>query len=304
MSARIVPRIAIINAMLVSTNVDGTGDPAAYAAGTTYGQDTAAVPVMVQDPVTHLVYRSRVANNTGNTPATSPTQWQVVGFTNAWRMFGTRTSVQTARAEVIDVQLKVGEPIDSLTLLNTDATLVQVTQTDPVDGVVFDTTYLMVDTEVADYDEYFFSPVVTRDRLLVTGLAPYASSTIRLQIKKPGGTAACAACLVGLSQYAGQAKWGIEMGIDDFSLKNVSQYGEAALQPGDYADNLNLTAYVPRARSTAFAALLKRQRAKPLLIVGDDTLPDTALYGWIESWRRTFEYLQEDVYTLSFKGLT
>jgi hypothetical protein len=74
---KIVDPIVVTDAVLTASNVPET-PPTAYAGGTTYAEnDTASV-------ITGLVaavYRSLSDGNTGHTPASSPTWWELVGST-------------------------------------------------------------------------------------------------------------------------------------------------------------------------------------------------------------------------------
>ena len=67
------PSITIDNLLHFLPNIDKT--PANYEAGTTYGKylDSRLFSDIVTD--VGIIYQSKVANNTGNTPASSPDEW-------------------------------------------------------------------------------------------------------------------------------------------------------------------------------------------------------------------------------------
>jgi len=75
---RVIPPIAITDAMLVSSSVVET-PPAAYVAATTYAKDVTTSTGAVGKVIT--VWKSLAAGNTGHDPLTSPTWWQNIGTT-------------------------------------------------------------------------------------------------------------------------------------------------------------------------------------------------------------------------------
>lgn len=76
---RIIRPVEIDNSNLVSSNVPET-PPAAYNAGTTYALGDR---VSVVTGEVYAVYESLVGSNTGNAPASSPTQWLYLADTYA-----------------------------------------------------------------------------------------------------------------------------------------------------------------------------------------------------------------------------
>lgn len=299
----IIERIPITLSMIAASNATAAGDPPAYNAGTTYALDTEAAPVLVTDVAAQLVYRSRQAGNTGHTPATSPDWWELVRSANKTAMFDERVASQTTNADSIAVTVVPGQNVNAAVVLNSDADSVQLTVTDPVDGLVFDETQTLIE-DVTDYDEFCFAPVVYRRKALFLNLPPYPDASISITLARPGNTAACGVCGLGYAVPAGDAEWGLEMGIDDYSEKVVSSLGLAALIEGDYADVMSLTAWVKRAAADALAERLTRLRATPAFYVGGEQFTSTVIYGWPETWRRVFRYLEHDVYSVGFKTLT
>jgi hypothetical protein len=300
----IVERIPIVGAMLTSTNVDGTGDPIAYNASTTYGLDDDDTTVQVTDPTSHLIYRSRQDANTGNTPATSPSWWQVVGYTNAWRMFDERVGSQTTRAATIVAEVLPGASADAGVFLNMDADTVRLQVTDPDAGAVFDETKQLFDPTVDNHWDYCFAPIPVLTNCTFTGMPPFPGATVKTTITKTSGTAACGVFILGFSSGLAEAEWGPTEGIDDYSTKNRDPYGTAAIVEGDYSANMNLVLYVDPANSPSLKQQLTRLRATPAVYIADSTLPDMVVYGWPESWQRAVSYPTYDVYTARFVGLT
>lgn len=299
MSVRIIPWVQVTTAMLTS-NVSEASDPAAYVPATSY-----AAGVQCTDTTTRLIYESRVAANLGNTPATSPTQWLKIGSTNRHACLDQRVASRTTRADAIVMGITLGSMVTDVCLLNLDADSVVVTSTDPVDGLVFNQTFSLIESgEIDDYYAYWFNPIELSNRLYVPDLPPYPNATISITINKPGGVAACGVCGVGFGRDSGDAEFGLSLGLDDYSQKDANRFGDTALVEGAYADNMSLTAWVKRGKSAALIRRLTGLRAKPAFYVGEGTMSDTLLYGWPETWRCVLPYPNEDIYTITFKGLT
>ena len=73
---RVIPPLAITGARFTSSTTAEPYAPAAYAGGTTYAADA-----IVSVAADFTIYKSLVGSNTGHTPSTSPTWWEVVGPT-------------------------------------------------------------------------------------------------------------------------------------------------------------------------------------------------------------------------------
>ena len=130
---KLVRPIEITDANLTSTNVPET-DHAVYVPETAYAEGDTIIVI-----ATHKIYESLQSANTGNYPpdniAGATPYWLEIGATNAWKMFDTQVGTKTALAEGIIVEVTPGR-MNALALLEISAAKVEITLTDPVDGVV------------------------------------------------------------------------------------------------------------------------------------------------------------------------
>lgn len=293
----VAPITIATGSTLVSTNVDTTGDPAAYNAGTTYA---AAARVTAGE----VIYESLQAANIGHDPtlAASATWWANVGAINKMAMFDKRVTTLTVFADHITVVISPGDIVSSLGLRGLEGESVTVTQTDPTDGVVYTQTQSIAD-DVLDWFDYLYGTAeVTPDAVFV-GLAAYASATITVTISAPGGTAKCGLLVLGYGFEAGDAESGATDGITDYSVVRTDQWGNRDTTERDYADDAEFTVWVDAAVSPRFRRLLASRRAKETLIILDETRPDAQYYGLL-SFRRTFAFDGQDVYAITVKGST
>lgn len=147
-----------------------------YSSGTTYALDDIVIAVATDS---HFTYQSLVASNLGN-PLADGTKWLNLGATNRWKMFDQSVQSQTQAPDVIDVTMVVPGRIDTVAFLNVDGASCRVIQTDDIEGVVFDQNFTLTSTSgITDSYAYCFTPIERLTSLVVSGLKPYANSTIR-----------------------------------------------------------------------------------------------------------------------------
>ena len=168
----------------------------------------------------HKIYECLVGHTNAqpdlNTGGTTP-KWLDLGFNNRWRMFDTKTGTRTVHPESIIFTVQPGL-IDSIALLDLDATTLELTFTDPVEGVVYsDTVTLVSASNVVDAYSYFFEPFLTTDALTRTNLPPYGGAALTVAINAPGGVASVGTVVVGRRKGLGVVQYGAEIGITDYS---------------------------------------------------------------------------------------
>jgi hypothetical protein len=119
--------------MLQSSNIPET-DHDEYNAGTTYGDGDNVIVI-----ADHKRYESLQANNINHTPSTSPTWWYDLGATNRWKTFDAKVQSQASQATPLNWVLNPGL-IDSISLLNIDATEIQIIMADQNTDLVLNGT--------------------------------------------------------------------------------------------------------------------------------------------------------------------
>ena len=293
---KIMPPIDVTYAKLTASNVAET-EYGNYAAGTTY-----ALGDRVIVPATHDVWESLAAGNTGHTPATSPTWWVRVGPTNRMSMFDTSVSSQTTRSGGIDVTVTPGETVDTVALLNVNASSIRVRMTDPVDGVVYDQTTDMIDPPSdSDFYAWCFEPISRKDFLVAT-MPPYGSAAVRVELIDTG-TAACGVMALGLARKIGEGTLaGARTSIDDYSGKEKDTWGQYQLIERGYSDKASISTVVMSQMVDPVSKLLKQRRAKPTLCIASDQYSNLVLFGLI-SFDVTIPYSTHSVCNLEVEGL-
>lgn len=280
---------------LTASNVDDSLDPPVYNAGVTYGEG-------FQVTSGASIYQSVASTNTGH-PVDDTAWWVRVGAINRLRMFDRRIGAQTENDDTIEVEITPVSVIDVISVRNTNALSVTVQQSTVENGVVFEKA-INLDEPVADWYEYFFSPITLQTEAVFTGLKPYTDATYAVTIDNTGGVAKCGELLMGPAFDAGITEAGVQDGIDDFSRIQPDEFGVRDIVERDYVENMEFNVFVDVTRSPALKRFLTQNRATPILVIASDARPDAQVYGLAESWRRTLSYPDMDVFSITMKGLT
>ncbi|SFN10092.1 hypothetical protein, partial [Nitrosomonas communis] len=151
--------IDITDARFVSSTIaePAAAEPA-WNSGTTYAQD-AEVSVITTD--SHLVYKSLVAGNNNNPPASSPDKWFLKGYTNRFRMFDWNQGNPSKGLSPVTVTVKPGRRINAVMLEGLRAATVAITVQDGVgEPTVLTINKDLLNRHATTPYEWCFSPFV------------------------------------------------------------------------------------------------------------------------------------------------
>jgi hypothetical protein len=220
-------------------------------------------------------------------------------------MFDGSLTSQTTNPGAIDLTLAVPGRIDSVALMNISTAQVEVTLTDAVDGAVYHKTYSMIsDSGILDWYAYFFEPIERLSDLVVTDLPPYYAPSLRVTMTDSGATPACGACVIGLSKEIGNVQYGAQVGIQDYSVKQVDAFGNYTVLQRAFSKRANFTVWSPSAQTDRIASLLASYRATPIVYVGTESFGATAVYGFYKDFNIEIAYQDYSICTLEVEGLT
>lgn len=308
MSTRIVRPFTIDDAALASTSVAETD--ALYNAGTTYSAGQ-----IVRRDTTHRRYESVAGSNIGNTPEDTTggdtPKWIDLGPTNPWAMFDSVNGTQTTDASSIAVEIDVTGLVDSVGLLNIEASTANITATAPGAGEVYNEDFnLQDDTAITDWWAYFFEDIVYKSDLPVTDLPLYADMTVTVTLAKTG-TVKIGGCVIGLSKELGFSIYGAKVGIIDYSRKQADDFGNYVVVQRAFSKRASLTVIVAgesmaecASKVDAISKLLAQYRAVPLLWIGADLYTSTVIFGFYRSFDLEIAYPTRSNLTLEIEGLT
>jgi len=263
------------DAVLTASNVP-TDDASEWASGTAYNTGDQVIVL----GTTQRLYEA-VQSTTGDFPPDSPSFWADLGSINRWKMFDGGTNTQTSNADSIEITLDPDSVVNSFALFNLQAGEAQVTMTDPVEGIVFDETYNLVDnTAVIGWYSYFFEPIRQAKFLADLSLPAYGSATIDITLSSPGSEVKCGLAVVGSQADIGTTVFGTSVGIRDFSRKEVDDFGNFTVVERRFFRLVDYDVRIPTQDVAFVQSTLNDRRAKPTVYVGEEENPETIVYGY------------------------
>lgn len=297
---KIIRPVQVTDAVLASSNVPESED--AWDIEATYAKD--AIVRGMAAGTTHNLYLSLQDSNLGHA-VTEPLWWVQMGPSNRWAMFDGSNSTQTENPDSVEVSLELTSRVDSLALLNIAAATAQVIMTDAVEGVVYDQTFdLVSDSGIIDWWSYFFEPISRKSDLIVSGLPPFAVSTIEVKLSDVSADVRIGTLIVGLSKQIGETAMGASIGIQDYSRKEQNPFGDFVLVERAYSKRANFTVWVRRGFTDELQRMLASYRATPIVYVGSETFGSTAVFGFYRDFSIAIEYPTHSICTLEIIGLT
>ena len=297
---KVIPPLAITEAMLVSTTVPET-DYAAWNSGTTY-----ALGDRVIRTATHKVYESAQAANTNHTPETSPEWWLEVGATNRWSMFDGSVSRATAQATSISVTLRPGVAVSALAAINlAGCTAVRVRVQDATYGTLYDvTTPLSPIMGESSWWSWFFGRRRARTQLIVADLPHIPSADILVDFTG-GADLAVGVLMIGQRLDLGfSVRPGARLGLQDYSRKETNDFGDTVLVRRAYARRAEFEVLILRAEVDPALDLLAELRATPCLWIASDSYEAATVYGFYKGGDVLIAYRNHSVLSIDIEGLT
>lgn len=294
---KIIHPLTVAESMVAATNVPET-DHAAWAVGTTYAAGARVI-------YAHAIWESLQASNTGKTPSDQPLWWVRVGPTNRWAVFDQSPSSFTSKTASISYTIVPGSIVNAVAVLGVGANTVRVRMQDPVDGIVFDETQGVSGAiEGADWWNYFFGSISPVTDAVFLGLPTYGSASIIIDIDAGAGIASAGVILVGrLRSPALQVRYGMELGITDFSRKERDDFGSVQLVQRGYARRADLQCLAPTAAIDNIIGLLATLRSVPCLWIATETAKTSFVYGWYNDFTVQVAYPKGSYCNLELEGL-
>lgn len=299
---KLIRPVAVDDDVLTASSVPE--DEPVWNSGATYALNAV---VRGSGDYAHRAFRSLQATNTNHalTPQVGNTWWEEIGATNRWKMYDGSVQSQTVRAEGIQVEHLPPTRVDSVALLNVDAASAQVTVIDPTEGVVFNQEYSLIsDSGISDWYKFFFEPVERKPKLVVTGMPPLAGVTLAVTLSDPDGIAKCGALVPGLSREIGGTQFGVNLGIQDYSVKQRDQFGNFGVVERAFSERGNFTIFVANGYVDRLQSLLSGYRATAIVYLGDEAYGATALYGFYRDFSTVISYPDVSVLQLEIESLT
>lgn len=296
----VVRPVAITPAMIVSTNIPEDDYPE-WDAEETY---TLTERVMLSS--THKVYQSAKADNVGKDPATEPTAWKEVGSTNRYRLFDRSISSQTAQASTISYRLRPGQAVTALGAMNlTGATSMRVRVVDPTYGTVYDKTLNLSSVPVATgWWQWFFGQRRVPTQALLMDLPSFPVADVLVDFTG-SVELAVGVLLVGQSrQFSMGIRMGARVGIQDYSRKEKTEFGDTVLVERAYARRASFSMLLRASEVDELNNFLAEVRATPCLWIGSSRYESLTVYGFFKSFEIVIAYFDYSDTEIELEGLT
>jgi len=256
----------------------------------------------------HKIYESLVDANTGNYPPTDVLEtvpkWLEISATNRWKAFDISVGSQTTNTNTITYRITPGRVIDSVAFLNMNAASVQVVQTDPVDGIIFDETTTLIDDDILDWYTYFFTDFTTITDISASDLLPYRNAYIDITLSYAGETVAIGAIIVGFSAEIGATQYSPSIGITDYSVKTVDPFGKYTITERAFSDTMSCDVVVEAGKVSSIKNMLAGYRATLLVWIGSDEYSSTIVYGFYRDFSIVISYPSYSICSIEVEGLT
>ena len=296
---RVIKSVVTTDTILTSSNIPEDEYPA-WVSGTSY---TALDKVICE----HKIYE-RIVTGTGTTaPDLDQANWLDGGYTNRYRMFDNIISSVSGQMGGIEFTLKPNQVINSIALLNVNASTVRVVMNDPIEGVVYDRTKeLRSSSNVIDYYSYFFAPLINLgdlDTAIFLDLPNKPTATITVYVSSGVGLVEVGEVVYGVQSIVGRTNYGTAIGITSYSRKDTDEFGKVTVikrknsKYADYdidIDNTNL-AFVQR--------LFQDIDSVPCVFIGNPEMEELIVYGFYKDFKATISFPTVSKCTLRVEGL-
>jgi hypothetical protein len=298
----VVKPLVVTPAMLVSTDVPEADYPE-WASGTAYAKG-ARVIVAAQ----HKVYQSTADANTGNNPAipVAEPNWLEVGPTNRWKVFDSSNSTQTAQANKITYRLRPGQSVPALGVLNIRAGV-------EIKVTVFDAGGVQITQRVVRLARYpvspswwtwYFGEKRAPTQALITDLPSYPTGEILIEITGTAQLAVGVILLGNVRRFALGVRAGARVGIQDYSRKERTEFGDTVLVERAFAKRASLQLLLTASEVDALNDFMAEVRATACLWIGSSRYESTTVYGFYKSFEIAITYYDYSDCELELEGLT
>lgn len=238
----------------------------------------------------HRIYEALVENSNRD-PATDtlqPPAWLDTDATNRWRMFDDKLESLTTNPRTITVTIKPGAVVNSIAMFNVSGKSVLVQMVDAGEGVVYSKTVTLVDARVTNWYDHFFLPVELRTDLVLLDLPAYGSANIVVTVDAGAEQAAVGHFVVGAQQELGTALYGTSVGINDYSIKKVDDFGNTTVVRRSYSNRADFDIVLDTPTVGRVRRLLAEMRATPVVWIGEESYEATILFGYYKDFTLVF----------------
>jgi hypothetical protein len=298
----IIRPVVVTDAVLDSSNVP-ENDYAEWNVATAYTVGNRVILLS-----THRIYEA-VGSSTGVNPATDDgTNWLNIGATNRWKAFDQKISDPVTQLNSISYTLTDDNSTPTaVALFGLKGISATVTVTDAVEGVVYNQTNSLLDSdEIFDWFTYFFEEITYVTTTLFTGIPPYRGSTVSVTVTEDTGeTAQLGQLVFGSLTELGVTTYGTAISIQDFSRKETDAFGNFIVVERAFANLVDFDVRLPTQTAGRVRRILAEYRATPIVYVGNENSSfGTIVYGFYRNFDITLDTPSLSFAAIEVEGLS
>ena len=301
----VVKTIPVTDGNLVSSSIP---EPDTARGEVEWVAGTYSVGAQVIKSSTHRVYECVNDPSTTDDPEVgvlaNPQTWIDIGATNRWKMFDNVVGYQS-EGENLVVKVTNQPVINSVSGFNISGTgTIDVKVHDTGGALVYDKTVQMIDeSNVNNWWDYFFEPVIAQTRFILSDLPFYPNSTIT--VEGDGPEVRFGELLFGRGVEIGETQYGTGWQGLDFSVKERDSFGNYNVIKGRTADLLDYDIKVDKTKFGFVKSTLKSLTGVPTVWIGnpDDINDGTAVFGYYRDAQINFSSPSLIDLTVQVEGL-
>ena len=296
---RVIKSIETTDAILTNSNILENEHPL-WVSGTTYSIDDKVI-------YQHRIYNRVIAGGGALTPDLDLTNWSDLGATNKYRMFDNIISSVSSRTGGIQFTLTPNQVVNSIALLNVNASTVRVVMNDPVEGVVYDQTReLRSSSEVTDYFSYFFAPLVSLTDLntaIFLDLPTRPTATITVYISSGAALVEVGEVVYGIQSVVGRTNYGTSIGIKSYSRKDIDEFGKVTVVKRKNSKYCEYDVDIDNTNLVFVQRLFQDIDSVPCVFIGNPDMEELIVYGFYSDFKSTISFPTVSKCTLRVEGL-
>ena len=332
---RVIVPMVITDAIYTSTNLAEDNTYSAWDSGTTYGEGA-----FVYVASTHRIYRSVQASNTNHNPTTDATStwWVDYAATNSWKPFDWRIYDTCMSAETenplyvpsgsdaydvagadgyyrlapgsdgqIVITLAPNQRCTHIALFNLSANEVNVTIEDGSATEIHNETQEVGDfSELVDWYSFFFVAPSYETEVMFEDLTILDGYSVTITIGDGGAPTSVGQIVIGRNHILGTTIEGTEVGYISYSRKDIDDFGNITVVPGQRARFVNFEFTMNTANTRSVERLLAANDGNPCVFWADSGMlgTGTIVYGIADDFAVPLKAADISFATLDVKGLT
>ena len=294
---KVIKSIVTTDVILTSSNIL-ENEYSTWVSGTSYA---ALARVIYQ----HKIYERVIAGAGTTTPDLDITNWLYISYTNRWRMFDNVISDVSSRVGGITFTLTPSQSVDSLMLLNVNASSVRVVMNDSVTGVVYDQTIILSGNEgITNYYSYFFNTISDKKTTATfLNMPSYPTATITVTISSGSALVEVGEVVYGMKTVVGRTNYNTAIGIKSFSRKEVDEFGNVTVVKRRNSKYCEYDIDIDNYKLNEIQRFFSDIDSVPCVFIGNESMDELVVYGFYSEFKATIAFPTVSKCSLRVEGL-